>query len=220
MCAVSHAETRSSLIPEGTCCAEFITVKLVGGDIVLRMAIDVTDATFQEEVLNRSQSVPVIVDLWAPWCEPCKALGPILEKHCDATKGQVVLAKVNIDENPGIAQAFQVQSIPAVFIMQNGGVLDGFVGVKPDHVIKQLVEALLPGGGADLVSQTEAAVEEALEPEPFVINDDYDNELAQLLPSVKLDEAARARYVEILELMGPDDPRTAGHRRKLTAQLF
>lgn len=184
------------------------------------MAIDVTDATFQEEVLNRSQSVPVIVDLWAPWCEPCKALGPILEKHCDATNGQVVLAKVNIDENPGIAQAFHVQSIPAVFIMQNGGVLDGFVGVKPDHVIKQLVEALLPGGGADLVSQADAAVEEAIEPEPFVINDDYDNELAQLLPSVKLDEAARARYVEILELMGPDDPRTAGHRRKLTAQLF
>lgn len=184
------------------------------------MAIDVTDATFQEEVLNRSQSVPVIVDLWAPWCEPCTALGPILEKHCDATNGQVVLAKVNIDENPGIVQAFQVQSIPAVFIMQNGGVLDGFVGAKPDHVIKQLVEALLPGGGAELVPQIDAVVEELTEPEPFVINDDYDNELALLLPLVKLDETARARYIEILELMGPDDPRTAGHRRKLTAQLF
>ena len=61
------------------------------------MAIDVTDATFQVEVLDRSNSVPVIVDLWAPWCEPCKTLGTILEKHCDATNGKVVLAKVNVD---------------------------------------------------------------------------------------------------------------------------
>jgi thioredoxin len=106
------------------------------------MTIDVTDATFQVEVLDRSNSVPVIVDLWAPWCEPCKTLGPILEKHCDATNGQVVLAKVNVDENPSISMAFQVQSIPAVFIMKDGAVMDGFVGMKPEHAIKDLVEAL------------------------------------------------------------------------------
>jgi len=180
------------------------------------MTIDVTDATFQVEVLDRSNSVPVIVDLWAPWCEPCKTLGPILEKHCDATNGQVVLAKVNVDENPSISMAFQVQSIPAVFIMQNGSVLDGFVGVKPDHVIKELIEALVPGGEAAMPP----AVEVIAEPEPFVINDDYDTELAGLLPQVKTDEQAKTRYLEILDIMGVDDPRTVGHRRKLTAQLF
>jgi len=182
------------------------------------MAIDVTDATFQAEVLDRSKTVPVIVDLWATWCEPCKTLGPILEKHCDATGGKVVLAKVNIDENPAIARAFQVQSIPAVFIMQNGAVLDGFVGAKPDHVIKELVEALLPGGAASMQSAIEPEPEN--EPEPFVVNDDFDQELAALLPQVKTDEAAKARYLEILETMGSADPRTAGHRKKLTAQLF
>jgi len=180
------------------------------------MSIDVTDATFQVEVLDRSNSVPVIVDLWAPWCEPCKTLGPILEKHCDATNGQVVLAKVNVDENPSISMAFQVQSIPAVFIMQNGAVVDGFVGVKPDHVIKELIEALVPGGEAAMPP----AVEVVAEPQPFVINDDYDTELAGLLPQVKSDEQAKSRYLEILDIMGVDDPRTVGHRRKLTAQLF
>jgi len=180
------------------------------------MVIDVTDATFQVEVLDRSNSVPVIVDLWAPWCEPCKTLGPILEKHCDATNGQVVLAKVNVDENPSISMAFQVQSIPAVFIMKNGKVLDGFVGMKPEHVIQELIEALLPEGEAALPP----VIEEAGEPEPFVVNDDFDAELASLLPQVKTDEQAKSRFLEILDIMGAQDPRTVGYRRKLTAQLF
>ena len=182
------------------------------------MTIDVTDATFQVEVLDRSNSVTVIVDLWAPWCEPCKTLGPILEKHCDATNGQVVLAKVNVDENPSISMAFQVQSIPAVFIMQNGSVLDGFVGMKPEHVIKELIESLLPGGEAAL--QPAVVEEVVVEPEPFVVNDEFDSELAILLPQVKTDEVAKSRYLEILDIMGTEDPRTVGHRRKLTAQLF
>ena len=180
------------------------------------MTIDVTDATFQVEVLDRSSSVPVIVDLWAPWCEPCKTLGPILEKYCDATNGQVVLAKVNVDENPSISMAFQVQSIPAVFIMKDGAVMDGFVGMKPEHVIKDLVEALIPLGEAAM----QPVVEDAREPEPSVINDDFDNELAGLLPQVKTDEVAKSRYLEILDIMGVNDPRTAVYRRKLTAQLF
>jgi len=84
------------------------------------MAIDVTDATFQTEVLDRSKEVTVVVDLWAPWCGPCRTLGPIIETVCDETDGQVVLTKVNIDENPGIAQAFGVQSIPLVIALRDG----------------------------------------------------------------------------------------------------
>ena len=109
------------------------------------MTIDVTDATFQTEVLERSASVPVVIDLWAPWCGPCRTLGPILEQVVDATDGQVVLVKVNVDENPGIAQAFQVQSIPAVYAMQDGQVVDGFVGALPETRGRtQFVQSLLP----------------------------------------------------------------------------
>ena len=73
--------------------------------------IDVTDATFEAEVIEKSKEVPVVVDLWAEWCGPCKTLGPILEKVIDATNGKVVLAKIDVDANPGVSQAFKVQSI-------------------------------------------------------------------------------------------------------------
>ena len=87
------------------------------------MALDVTDATFQTEVLDRSQTTPVVVDLWAPWCGPCRQLGPIIEKVVDETEGKVVLAKVNVDENPQISQAFRVQGIPAVYALSGGTVV-------------------------------------------------------------------------------------------------
>ena len=83
--------------------------------------VDVTDATFETEVLERSKTVPVVVDLWAEWCGPCRTLGPILEKVIDATDGKVVLVKVDTDANPGISQAFRVQSIPAVYALRDGG---------------------------------------------------------------------------------------------------
>ncbi|HKX71007.1 MAG TPA: thioredoxin domain-containing protein, partial [Acidimicrobiales bacterium] len=89
------------------------------------MTNDVTDATFQAEVLDRSQATPIVVDLWAPWCGPCKQLGPILERVVDDTNGKVVLTKVNVDENPQISAAFRVQGIPAVYALAGGKVVDG-----------------------------------------------------------------------------------------------
>ena len=111
--------------------------------------IDVTDATFQTEVARQVEQVPVVVDLWAPWCGPCKTLGPILEKVIDETNGKVVLVKVNVDENPGLHQAFKVQSIPAVYAMKDGAVVDGFMGAYPEHVVKEFVDSLLPDRGAE-----------------------------------------------------------------------
>ena len=110
--------------------------------------IDVTDETFQTEVLDKSKQVPVVVDLWAEWCGPCKTLGPILEKVVGATDGKVVLAKVDVDANPGLSQAFKVQSIPAVYALKDGAVVDGFMGSYPENTVQEFVDALLPVPGS------------------------------------------------------------------------
>lgn len=232
--------------------------------------MDVTDATFQTEVIERSMTTPVVVDLWAEWCGPCRTLGPILEKVTAATGGKVVLAKVDVDANPGIGQAFQVQSIPAVFAVKDGQVVDGFVGAYPEHVVEEFVRALLPSEEDEVVQRLldagdEASLRQALELEPgnedvivalaeLLVEqansdealqllarlpetdrtrhvaatarlaqrpvDDFDAQLDALLDRVKDDEEARQQYIDILELMGPLDPRTAQYRKQLTARLF
>lgn len=111
---------------------------LVPGEII----VDVTEATFEETMLI-STKVPVVIDLWAPWCGPCKQLGPILEKVVSAQGGRVQLAKVNVDENPGIAQAFGVQGIPAVFALVGGRPMPLFTGAVPEAQVRQVVEKLL-----------------------------------------------------------------------------
>jgi putative thioredoxin len=234
------------------------------------MYIDVTDSTFEKDVIERSFRTTVVVDLWAPWCGPCRTLGPIIEKVCDATNGTVVLAKVNTDENPAIAQAFQVQSIPAVYALRDGAVIDGFMGAMPEHVVQQWVDALGPSEGevtlkALLAEGTEGSFRAALDLDPdnedaivglaelliargeseealkylaripetervrhtiakarvhITPDDDHDATLTALLDRVKDDDEARQQFVDILELMGPSDPRTAAYRKKLTARLF
>ena len=130
---------------------------------------DVTDATFEAAVIERSKEVPVVVDLWAPWCGPCRTLGPIIERVVDATDGAVELAKVNIDENPKVAATFQVQSIPAVYALRDGKVVDGFVGALPESQVSQFVARLAPTPSeADLlvVRGDEGSLRQALEIEP------------------------------------------------------
>ena len=232
--------------------------------------VDVTDATFQTEVVDRSMTAPVVIDLWAPWCGPCKTLGPIIERVVGDTDGKVLLAKVNVDENPAISQAFHVQGIPAVFAIRDGQVVDSFVGAYPEHEVKRFVEGLLPTAveselSALVAKGDEDSLRQALELEPGnedaivalaellvgrgdgdealalleripesdrtrrvaatarlgpAPTDDYDATLVSLLPRVKGDEDARQEFVDILELMGPDDPRTAEYRKRLTARLF
>ncbi len=106
--------------------------------------IDSTDATFQQDVIERSQQMPVIVDCWAPWCGPCRVLGPILEKLAYERDGQVQLVKVNTDENPQVAQALQVQGIPAVFAFAGGRVVNQFVGAQPEERVREFFDSLIP----------------------------------------------------------------------------
>ncbi len=103
------------------------------------MEIDVTDETFESEVIEKSKKVPILVDFWAPWCGPCRILGPSLEKIAKESKGKFILAKINVDENQTYAQAFEVMSIPSVKLFKNGIVVDGFIGASPEKVVKDWI---------------------------------------------------------------------------------
>jgi len=238
------------------------------------MPTDVTDATFESAVIDRSTDKTVVVDLWAPWCGPCRTLGPVLEKVVAEAGDDVELVKVNIDENPQVAGAFRVQSIPAVFAVKDRAIVDGFIGAIPEAQVRAWLEGLVPAlSEADqLVAQgDEAALRQALELEPDhtgaivtlaellvakgdpasteealallaripespetrrvaalarttavgdSVDGDVEAKLDDLLARVKDDEVARQEFVDLLEVMGPEDPRTAQYRRKLTSALF
>ncbi len=234
--------------------------------------MDVTDATFETAVLERSDEVPVVVDLWATWCGPCRTLGPIIEKVIAATGGQVELAKVDVDQNPRIAQAFGVQSIPMVVAIRDRQAVDSFLGALPEREVQAFVDRLLPTSveqqvAALLEAGDEASLQAALELDPdnaAVITalamaevqagrpeaalallekipetpetrhvaalaragdeagsvEEIEGRLQALLDVVKGDDDARQEFLDLLELLGPTDPRTAEYRRQLTARLF
>jgi len=119
------------------------------------IAKDVTDETFAEAVLERSRTVPVLVDLWAPWCAPCRALGPVLEKVTEAANGSVDLVKINVDENPATAGQLGARSIPLVVAFKDGQPVSSFVGVQPEGAVREFVAALLP-------SEVDLMVEDAV----------------------------------------------------------
>jgi len=115
--------------------------------------IEVQSATFQQAVVERSQVVPVVVDFWAPWCDPCRQLAPLLDKLVNEFAGRFVLAKVNVEEEGQIAQAFGVQSIPVVVALVDGKPVDHFQGVLPEDQLRQWLEAILPSKTQQLIDE-------------------------------------------------------------------
>ena len=242
------------------------------GRILGVVIIDVTDETLEAEVLNRSLTTPVVVDLWAPWCGPCKTLGPMIEAAVSATGGKVVLAKINVDENPAASQAFKVQSIPAVFAISGGKIVDQFVGALPEEKIIEFVNGLIGPvelSPIDVLREQgdEASLRQALELEPdnadviidlaeLLAGDDRGDEALELLSRipetpetrriaayvrsgsgissdeqieqrlevllghVKDNDDARQEFIDLLELLGSEDPRTGSWRKRLTTTLF
>ena len=129
------------------------------------VVIDVTEATFQSEVLERSLTTPVVIDLWAEWCQPCKQLSPVLEKLAVEGRGAWVLAKIDVDSNPRIAQALRVQGIPMIMVAVGGQLMEGFSGVLPEAQVRQFIDAVLKAGGAQVESSEDprfAAADDAL----------------------------------------------------------
>jgi len=230
---------------------------------------DVTDATFETAVVERSKTVPVVIDLWASWCGPCKQLGPIIERVVGETNGAVELAKVDVDANQAVAAAFKVQSIPAVYAMVDGKIVDGFMGAQPEQEIRDFVGRLLPEVEDSEIDKLIAVGDETSLRAALEIQSDYpaavtglaallidrgdndevaalldripesadtrrllaltrtgaptadvESELIQLLGTVKDDDESRQRFVDLLAVMGGDDPRTAEWRRRLSAALF
>ncbi len=120
-------------------------------------------ATFMADVIDASHDAAVVVDFWAPWCGPCKQLGPALEKAVRETKGAVRMVKINIDENPDLAQQMRIQSIPAVYAFKDGRPVDGFVGALPDSQVKQFIGKLAAaaGGGQSPIAEAVALAKES-----------------------------------------------------------
>lgn len=178
------------------------------------VVMDVTDATFQAEVMDLSMQVPVVLDLWATWCGPCKTLSPILEKLADESGGRWVLAKVDVDANPAIAQAFQVQSIPSVFAVLGGRPMPLFQGALPEPQVRAYLDELLKVAESNGINGSVAGAPGApgAPAQDVPVEEPVDPRMDAAYDAIEAGDwaGARAAYTSILDSAPADPVATAG----------
>lgn len=187
--------------------------------------MEVTETTFEQDVIERSKTVPVVVDFWAGWCGPCLALGPVLEQAVEERNGQVVLAKVDVDQNPGLSARYDVRGIPAVKAFKNGRLVSEFVGAQPKPAVAAFLDLLSgPSAGERLIEELQASGEfpEILGP---LAEQDYERALEWLMGEVAEADAERKTrlrevMVAIFDELGQHDPVSENYRRRLATTLY
>ena len=187
--------------------------------------MDVTEETFERDVIAASRATPVIVDFWAEWCGPCHALAPVLEHEIEKRAGKVVLAKVDVDANPGLAATHRVQGIPAVKGFRDGRVVAEFVGARGPGAVAAFVDELLaPPQIVGLVEELRSSGEL---PDVLSALEAGDKEraldlLIAAIPDASPDDRERLRdlAVAVFEDLGHDDPLTVTYRRRLATALY
>jgi len=157
---------------------------------------DVSEATFMQDVVEASKEKPVIVDFWAPWCGPCKTLGPQLEEAVKAANGAVTMAKVNVDENQMIAGQMQVQSIPTVFAFANGQPVDGFQGAVSGSEIKAFVDRVVAANGGEVENGLDSAIKSA---EQMLIEGDFEAAIETFSAILEEDSVNLKSYVGLIK---------------------
>ena len=210
--------------------------------------VDVTDETFEREVIEASRRQPVVVDFWAGWCQPCRVIGPVLERMASEPDAGFKLAKVDVDANQGVSQAFRIQSIPAVKAFVDGQVVDEFVGAIPEQAIKLWLDGIKPDPKAGNLDEARRHASKGRYDEARALLAELDGDFAadrlreaisaveaevpelaegvpeagleRLLQAAPQDEHAKDLMLASFEVLGEDEPATREYRRRLANALF